>query len=241
MLKKLVRSAFVYRAFFPAQGARLVFATPKMHAATREAIEDQLPNLTSWLVERWTLSPRDIQLRLVADNDFKNEILDPVLRCASTVADTGELFLRSQQLMALCNSSLVQRAPQSRSTIVKKCETEQKIGSYIQSVMTVLANSEQLAPKVVENLLNAQYCKKIFNLGYPFLRRIDSRTDLSEQRKDERGYARYWKTPIAAGGEQFLVCNQWFAWQRHAFDSWVQELTTEIGRGHVSTGQVPAV
>ena len=83
MLKKLVRSAFACRAYFRTQELHLVFATPKMHAATRKAIEQHLATLVSSLSARWALSPGDIRLRVVANEDFAKEVLQPVVSMAA--------------------------------------------------------------------------------------------------------------------------------------------------------------
>jgi hypothetical protein len=77
---------------------------------------------------------------------------------------------------------------------------------------------------VIGKLLDARYCKITFNLGLPFLKAIKSHFDLASQRIDERGYGRYWKDPLKIGDSQFLMCSQWFVWQRPGFDRWVRDL-----------------
>ena len=47
---------------------------------------------------------------------------------------------------------------------------------------------------------------------------------LHVQGMDENGYSRYWRDPLDIDDARFLVCSQWFAWQRPAFDRWVGDL-----------------
>ena len=77
---------------------------------------------------------------------------------------------------------------------------------------------------MIGKLLDARFCKMTFNLGLPFLKAIKPYSNLANQRMDERGYGRYWKDPLYVGDSQFLMCCQWFFWQRSAFDRWVREL-----------------
>jgi hypothetical protein len=76
----------------------------------------------------------------------------------------------------------------------------------------------------VGDLLNPRYCKAKFNLGLPFLKPVDRAVPLSRQRIDSKGYSRYWKHPLRIGGHEFLMCSQWFVWQRDTFDAWVREV-----------------
>jgi hypothetical protein len=53
---------------------------------------------------------------------------------------------------------------------------------------------------------------------------VDPAVGLSSQKRDANGYARYWKHPVRIGDHQFLMCSQWFDWQRTAFDQWLRDL-----------------
>jgi hypothetical protein len=98
--------------------------------------------------------------------------------------------------------------------------------------MAALAASGRLTTSVVGDLLDPRYCKSKFNLGLPFLKPVDKALPLSRQRVDGNGYGRYWKQPLRIGTHDFLMCCQWFVWQRGAFDAWVRD----IERGHPTGG-----
>jgi hypothetical protein len=88
--------------------------------------------------------------------------------------------------------------------------------------MAQLAASE--TERIIGDLLDPRYCKARFNLGHPFLKPVDQNVPISTQRLDRNGYGRYWKRPLKIGGHEFLMCSQWFVWQRDAFDAWVRDL-----------------
>ena len=90
--------------------------------------------------------------------------------------------------------------------------------------MAGLAASGRLTARVVSDLLDPRYCKAKFSLGLAFLKPVDQGIPLSRQRIDSNGYGRYWKHPLRIGDHEFLMCCQWFVWQRKAFDEWVREV-----------------
>jgi hypothetical protein len=90
--------------------------------------------------------------------------------------------------------------------------------------MARLAASGRLTARIVGDLLDPRYCKAKFNLGYPFLKPVDQEVPLSRQGNDCNGRGRYWKKPLRVGNQEFLMCNNWFIWQRDAFDGWVRDL-----------------
>ena len=90
--------------------------------------------------------------------------------------------------------------------------------------MAQLAASGRLTDRIVGDLLDPRYCKARFNLGHPFLKPVDQNVPLSTQRMDRNGYGRYWKGPLKIAGHEFLMCSQWFVWQRNAFDAWVRDV-----------------
>lgn len=98
---------------------------------------------------------------------------------------------------------------------------EEKIGKHVRQTMVRLASEGKLSRAEVTNLVDRSYCKTTFRLSYPFLRKVVPNSGLEAQRLDERGYGRFWREPLEIDGSQFLVCSQWFAWQRPAFDRWV--------------------
>jgi hypothetical protein len=58
--------------------------------------------------QRGSAMPR-MRFRVIANAEFSNEILVPVLNQVDAVADTSELFMCAQQLLRLCDPGLGNR------------------------------------------------------------------------------------------------------------------------------------
>jgi hypothetical protein len=225
ILKKLIRTAFTLEAYFDLHQADVVFATPKMHNAVADDLQACWPALQSILADCGSMSARRKNLRIVANDDFVKEIIEPVLDRMDEVADTSELFLRAQQLARFCEVTPRRRQMrQSSASAGAESEGEPKIGEHVRGTMVLLANAGKLTPEALANLADQSYCKATFGLNHPFLKKVMPDTNLYRQRADENGYNRFWRDPIEIDGAQFLVCSQWFAWQRPAFDRWIQDL-----------------
>jgi hypothetical protein len=226
VLKKLIRAAFALEAYVDAGEAAVIFATPKMAEPIRRGVQEHLARLEPLLSRQANLAIHRMRFRIIANKEFASEILEPVLSQVDAVADGSELFLRAQQLMRLCDP--VQRQHSARPRIDHQlsvtADKGSRIGEHVRATMAQLAVAGRLTPHVVDQLLNARYCKATFNLGLPFLKAVDRAMELSQQRIDEKGYGRYWKQPLRIGSHDFLMCCQWFIWQRDAFDRWARDL-----------------
>jgi hypothetical protein len=221
VLKKLIRAALALEGYLNVREAMIVFATPKIAEPMRAAIERHLADLNAVLADRASARHR-LRFRLIANGDFADEILQPVLDMAGDVADTSELFLRAQQLTALCERpTQSQRPMRNRAAPTDRGEG---IGAHVRATMADLAESGRLTPEILAELSSTRYSKTQFNLGHPFLKPVDPYLEPTKQRHDRNGYSRYWKHPLNIGGNEFLMCSQWFDWQRTAFDQWVRDL-----------------
>lgn len=227
VLKKLIRAAFVLKAHTPFGERRIVFAAPKVHGAVQASIQHHLSALQATFATSFDAPLFGCRFQLIANQEFADEILRPVLSHVDTVADTSELFLRAQQLLRAC-AALPRHAARSPETLPLKRgaidRAEGKIGEHVRTQMAELAAAASLTPPVVQELLDARYCRTTFRLAHPFLKRLDPAISLSVQTKDQRGYGRYWKEPLRIADRDFLLCNQWFDWQWDAFDRWVRGL-----------------
>ena len=175
----------------------------------RERIGRQLAILEAVLARQVALAMPRMRFRVIANEDFSHEILQPVLERAEAVADTSELFMRAQQLLKLCDAAPLTRSsrPWAERAVQPTAEAGDRIGEHVRMTMAELATTGRLTPEVVGKLLDRRYCKATFNLGLPFLKAVDPAMALSRQGIDDRGYVRYWKRPLRIGGHEFLMCN----------------------------------
>ena len=167
IIKKVIRSAFSLEAYFDLHQGDVVFATPKMHNAVQDAIQGCWRDLQSILAECSSLPADRLNLRIVANADFVEQIIQPVLDRMDQVADTSELFLRAQQLVRFREITPRRKTIRSDPASVQpESDGEVKIGEHVRETMVQLATAGKLTPPVLEQLMDPLYCKRTFNLGH---------------------------------------------------------------------------
>jgi hypothetical protein len=224
LIQRMTRAAFALAAFLQPRQASVVFATPWLATAVRQEVQRHLDLLELRLAEQRDRALSHLRFRVIADADFADEIVQPVLEHADAVADTSGLVgqpQRSTPLGTVGSGSARRGTDRPAEAMAKKAS---RIGEHVRRTMNELAASGRLTARIVGDLLDPRYCKARFNLGHPFLKPVDQNVPISTQRMDRNGYGRYWKRPLKIGGHEFLMCSQWFVWQRDAFDAWVRDV-----------------
>ena len=91
-----------------------------------------------------------------------------------------------------------------------------------------LIEKELIPFEEVERLKEEKYSKKALNSNYPVLKEISNdagEEEIDKAKRDERGYGRYYKTPIKAYGRTYLLVSQWVENQhRKYFSKWIETL-----------------
>ena len=97
VLKKMLRTMLILRAYLPEDTKKHIhFASPKVGLKTQKRLE----NAFDWLEREYPA----IDWRLITNDDFSDEFLQPLREKVRQVKDTSELFVRSLQLLELCGS-----------------------------------------------------------------------------------------------------------------------------------------
>ena len=94
VISKLARIAFGLHCYLGASSGVVLFASPKINPAICEPLKQRIPELEKIFQSHGM----EFAFRLVANDTFTSEILNPVLKVSGEVADTSELFLRCYQL-----------------------------------------------------------------------------------------------------------------------------------------------
>jgi hypothetical protein len=105
-----------------------------------------------------------------------------------------------------------------------------KVGILVQTTIRKIIRAQLLSEERIRLLLDPKYCKSKFDTNYPFLKRVEWNTPLSEQRKIN-GYDRYWKEDVTIHNERYLICNDWYERNKPKFITWVKELNYKITKG----------
>jgi len=99
--------------------------------------------------------------------------------------------------------------------------TNAEITDYLRRIVPQLSEAE------IEKLLNAEHCKRKFNVNFAVLKEIPTGSDIDTIRRyaQVNGYNR-WSTrrPIQVGNRMFLVLTQWYEGNRGPFLRWKSEL-----------------
>ena len=97
VMKKFVRSYMIMLGCFPGKKCTVIFASPKVDAAKQDLIMPALEELQADA----RFKDKEITLEYIANDKFKEEILDQTIEASRDDADTNELFLRSYKLLNL--------------------------------------------------------------------------------------------------------------------------------------------
>ncbi len=225
VLKKFIRSYFIFKSYFgDSENGSFFFISPRASVQNAQIpINERLITLSE-IFTRHGFTPN---FKLIVNDDFKNEVLIPTMYMANEVSDTNELFLRSVQLWKMFEDTSQPRVARNGNLIRRVTNTRNienvgndviPIGRYVRGTFDNLIHTNSITPQEVENLLDSNYCNRIFGSHFPVLRNI------GEGRDDGLGHPRYYARPITIHGSNYYLCNDWYERQRSQFQSWLTGL-----------------
>ncbi len=97
VIAKCIRTAMCIYGFMDKDDASIIFASPKITPSYYQEINTMISILNEFFSER----NLGFVFSIIANNDFNEQIIAPVLSLSKEIADTSELFLRSFQLVNL--------------------------------------------------------------------------------------------------------------------------------------------
>jgi NAD-dependent SIR2 family protein deacetylase len=100
--------------------------------------------------------------------------------------------------------------------------SQKKEGVIAQTVLKNILESNIVPTTELQLLQTQEYSKKTFNLNFPLLKEINYTKDLDQQKKDIKGRNRYYKTPIILNGKKYLLCSQWYDYNRQYLLKWIE-------------------
>jgi hypothetical protein len=222
LIQRMLRAGFALAAYLNPRQASVVFATPWLAQAIRQEVQRHLARLETCLAAQRHPAVSGLRFRVIADADFADEIVQPVLEHVDAVAATTGLVGQPGHPAGAGKSGNGSARRGSGRPATPRGGG--RIGEHVRRTMAELAASGRLTARLVGDLLDPRYCKAKFNLAHPFLKPVDHRIPLSRQGNDHHGRGRYWKKPLKVGGQEFLMCNDWYDRQRDSFDAWVRDV-----------------
>jgi hypothetical protein len=203
VIRKCARAAICLRACFGVSDGDIVFASPKINPNILNELEPALKRLNTVLREH----DLGFVARLIANVEFKERVLEPILIVSKGVADTSELFMRGYQLTTLLGpmgpstSPLppTQRSPPPRPD---GAWSGMKIGLLANTVLRQVLQ-RGIADDELKNLQDRDHSREVFGINYPLL--------LPEN--FARNRRRYYAEPVTINRSQFQLCSQWYEQQ----------------------------
>ena len=159
----------------------------------------------------------NFKIRVIANGDFSDKILEPVLNVLGDVADTSELFMRSLQMYNLFVSKAPRnrtansfaREPKKISSNLEPIEyngleglEEMKIGVIVRTVLSKKLEDGLVSIEEVAKMQTKEYSKEVFDIQYPLLQSASLTNGVSPKR--------YYFKPISIYGELFFLCSEWY-------------------------------
>ena len=200
VIKKSSRSAMCMVGYFGVSTGEVIFASPKIHNAVINDLEPCIADLNALFAE----NGYGFTARIIANDDFNDHILEPILIASDGVSDTSELFMRGYQLVTMFGDERPTRQRSAKTTSSKVVSndslSELKIGKIAQTLLREALESGKANDDEVALLQTNDYSKSAFGIDFPLL--------VSED--DDYDSARYYTTPLTIQGKQYRLCSQWF-------------------------------
>lgn len=209
IIKKIIRTVMCIYGCFGYSNETVIFASPKINNATYELLTESIKEVKIFLENLGF----NYEIEILANENFKIEILDPILEVANKSSDNNELFIRSIQLINLFNNKTSKRVDNKEVKTKNKEKYENinldindnykdiKIGKLVRMTLPELIRNKKITKEEIEKMQTEQYSKEVFHLNYPILRKAE---------RGEEKPLRYYKDKIMAYGEEYFLCSEWF-------------------------------
>jgi hypothetical protein len=200
VVKKFIRTALCMVGYFGIVKGEIIFASPKIHNAIADDLDPCVKDLNALFLE----NNYGFTARVIANDDFNDLVLNPILISGDGVSDTSELFMRGYQLIKMFGN---EQAARQRSAVSIKGRvisndtlSELKIGKIAQTLLREALESGKADNDEVSLMLTKDYSKNTFGIDYPLL-------VLAENDCDS---VRYYTKPLVIEKKHYRLCSQWF-------------------------------
>ena len=224
IIAKCLRTAMCIYGFLDTKEAEIIFASPKIHNAVLIMLTPHIGEMQEIMNSKGF----GFRFRLIANEDFRRQVLDPILLASNGIADTNELFLRSYQLIHLLEKepfvSLKKPNDKKPSPGQDAAYNEFKIGKLAKIVMGAILESGAVSVDEIQDLQTLDYSHSVLGINYPCLAASDRPFD----RK------RYYTEPLHIHGKDYYLCSQWFETaannDRPQLIAWINAHSTDLSR-----------
>jgi len=104
-----------------------------------------------------------------------------------------------------------------------------KIGKFVQETFRKLLYASILPLDELTRLTSPEYSKSHFNLNFSVLKEYNPKQTLDSQKRDDKGYNRYYDYLLFAYNKQYLLSSQWVEnLHRGKFQQWLMQWVPNI-------------
>ncbi|MDR1851061.1 MAG: hypothetical protein LBR21_00145 [Propionibacteriaceae bacterium] len=209
IIKKFARTALCLIGYFGVTQGEIIFSSPKIHNAIINDLEPCTADLNAIFLE----NNYHFTARIIANDDFNELVLKPILIASDGVSDTSELFMRGYQLINMFGNerrpsrqnerqSSRQRTQESEMPQQVSSDTlsELKIGKIAQTFLREALESGKANDEEINLMRKKDYSKSQFGIDFPLL-------VLASDKFDSK---RYYAKPLMIRGVQYRLCSQWY-------------------------------
>jgi len=102
--------------------------------------------------------------------------------------------------------------------------SKMKIGKFVQEAFRKLFHANILPPDELISLTSPEYSKIHFNLNFSVLKEYNPKQTLDIQKRDDKGYNRYYGYLLSAYNKEYLLSSQWIEnLHRGKFEQWFKQ------------------
>lgn len=212
IIKKCLRTAMCIHGYFDVNEGTIIFTSPKI----TPSVENDLMKCVDDMILVLNELGLNFNIRIIANDEFNDKILEPVLNVIGNVADTSELFMRSLQMYNLFAGKKSKKDNQQKmkneNKVISTLETieskslegleEMKIGAIVRTILKKMLEEGKVAKEEIEHMQTKEFSKKTFDIQYPLLQKAVITNGKSPKR--------YYSTPIKIYGEEYFLCSEWY-------------------------------
>ncbi len=225
--KKLLRSALVLHNQFGTRKGHIIFACPKINSITTTT---EIQNHLAYMTDVFRNAGFEFNFNMICNTDFREQILQEVVRKAKDIKDTSDLFVRSLKMIGIFNGeigainlamavdneeSFDAVADVDNPIINQEDELNMSFSELLSLDRSIGKTARAFFNKMVQENKLADFFARYGNVnvqGYPVLKEVTNMNTMAANNEamDAKGRSRYYANTLTENGRTFLLCSQWY-------------------------------
>lgn len=213
VIKKCIRIAMCMYGYFGFDNGTIIFTYPKINPSVINDINARVDDIVSVLNDLGL----NYIIRIIANEEFTDNIREPVIDALGDTADISELFMGNLQM----DNEFVEEYPETMSGIERNTNQsentleihdinysgmdefkEMKIGAIVRKVLLKMLEDGNVSKGEIDLMQTKAYSKETFGIQYPLLQKGSITNGVSPMR--------YYSSTIKIYGERYFLCSEWY-------------------------------